>query len=72
MMTLRTILKNMPDKACQVTHADEAYNIYSVYMVKVDGKLEKRLLEGLQFVDWKKYVKKDPTVFVKPNFTYAS
>jgi len=44
--------------------------VYSVYIAEVDGGLKRNLLEGLQFIDWKKYVKKDSVVFIKPNFTF--
>ena len=46
--------------------------MYSVYIAEVDGRLNMNLLEGLQFIDWKKYVKKDSVVFIKPNFTFPS
>jgi uncharacterized protein (DUF362 family) len=43
---------------------------YSAYIAKVDGELKRNLLEGLEFINWKDYVKKDSVVFVKPNFTF--
>jgi len=44
--------------------------MYSAYITKVDGDLERNLLESLEFIEWKEYVKKDSVVFVKPNFTF--
>jgi uncharacterized protein (DUF362 family) len=32
--------------------------------------IEKDLQRGLDFIDWKQYVEKGSTVFIKPNFTY--
>ena len=49
-----------------------ADNLYSAYVTKVDGELKTNLLEGLEFINWKEYVKKDSMVFVKPNFTFPS
>lgn len=48
------------------------YNLYSAYVAKVDGGLKRSLLESLEFIDWKEYVKKDSVVFVKPNFTFPN
>jgi uncharacterized protein (DUF362 family) len=42
----------------------------SAYASKVNGKLKDKLLEGLEFIRWKEYVKKDSVTFVKPNFTF--
>jgi len=39
---------------CKLDHE----NVYSVYIAKIDGGLKINLREGLQFIDWKKYVKK--------------
>lgn len=44
--------------------------MYSAYVTKVGGDLKRNLLEGLEFINWKEYVKKDSVVFVKPNFTF--
>jgi uncharacterized protein (DUF362 family) len=44
--------------------------MYSAYIAKVDRKLKRSLLDGLEFINWKEYVKKDSVVFVKPNFTF--
>ena len=43
--------------------------MYSAYITKVDN-LKEDLLESLNFIDWRKYVKKDSVVFIKPNFTF--
>jgi len=43
---------------------------YLAYIAKVNGELRKCLLQGLEFVDWKKHVKRDSTIFIKPNFTF--
>jgi len=44
--------------------------VYSAYIAKVYGELKRNLLEGLEFINWKDYVKKDSVVFIKPNFTF--
>ena len=46
--------------------------MYSAYIAKINGELKGSLLKGLEFIDWKKYVKKDSVIFIKPNFTFPS
>lgn len=43
---------------------------YSAFVSKENGKLRMVLQEGLDFIDWKRFAKKDSTVFLKPNFTF--
>ena len=43
--------------------------MYSAYITEVDG-LKESLSNGLEFIEWKRQVKKDSTVFIKPNFTF--
>jgi len=45
-------------------------DMYSAYIAKVNRELERDLLKGLEFLNWKDSVKKDSLVFVKPNFTF--
>ena len=42
---------------------------YLAYISKIED-LKPDIKKGLEFVNWKKQVKTDSTVFVKPNFTY--
>ncbi len=42
---------------------------YSAYISHITS-LKEDLLKSLEFVEWKKQVKKGATIFVKPNFTY--
>jgi len=44
--------------------------MYSACVTEMDEKLKERLLKSLEFVNWKSQVKKDSTVFIKPNFTF--
>lgn len=44
--------------------------MYSAYISKVDTDLKDKLSEGLEFIDWKRQVKSDSIVFIKPNFTF--
>lgn len=44
-------------------------NKYLAYISKIED-LKKDIEKSLEFIKWKKEVKKDSTVFVKPNFTY--
>jgi uncharacterized protein (DUF362 family) len=44
--------------------------MYSAYISKVDNDLKDKLSEGLEFIDWKRQVKSDSVVFIKPNFTF--
>jgi uncharacterized protein (DUF362 family) len=43
---------------------------YRAYVNSVDGELNKRLSESLEFIRWRESVKKDSVVFFKPNFTF--
>lgn len=43
--------------------------MYSAYITKFDD-LQSEIKKSLDFIGWKQQVKKDSTVFVKPNFTY--
>jgi uncharacterized protein (DUF362 family) len=45
---------------------------YLAYIARVNGELKQHLWKGLEFIDWKKYVKSDSTVFLKPNFTFPT
>lgn len=49
----------------------ELFNLdeYLTYVSKIEN-LKEDIKKSLVFVKWKKQVKKDSTVFVKPNFTY--
>ena len=38
--------------------------------INAENELQNVLLDALEFIRWKDYVKSDTTVFVKPNFTY--
>ena len=42
---------------------------YSAYVSKIID-LKGDILKSLEFINWKKQVKKDSTVFIKPNFTF--
>jgi len=44
-------------------------NKFSAYVSKTID-LKEDLLKGLEFVNWRRQVKKDSTVFIKPNFTF--
>ena len=44
--------------------------MYSAYITDVDKYLKENLLKSLEFIEWKNQVKKESTVFVKPNFTF--
>jgi len=60
-------------KGAQMTHcgtvAKEKHNIL-VYLEETERDLESKLLKGLEFIGWREHVKRDSTVFVKPNFTF--
>lgn len=43
---------------------------YAAYLAKINGEIEKHILEGLEYIGWKNLVKRDSTLFVKPNFTF--
>jgi uncharacterized protein (DUF362 family) len=64
----------MSEVSCQAVKAlaekKQEVKAYAAYLVRVDKKLKSTLLEGLDFVRWKDFVKNDSTVFVKPNFTF--
>lgn len=42
---------------------------YSAYVSNINV-MKEDLLKALEFVDWKQKVRKDSTVFIKPNFTF--
>ena len=42
---------------------------YLAYVSKISN-LKDDLFRGLEFVNWKNQVKKESTVFIKPNFTF--
>ncbi len=44
-------------------------NGYSACVLKITD-LKKDIFKSLEFINWKEYVKKDSTVFIKPNFTF--
>lgn len=44
-------------------------NKYLAYVSKIVN-LREDLLKALEFIDWRRQVKKDSTVFIKPNFTF--
>ena len=44
--------------------------MYSAHIAEVDGNLKKSLIKSLEFIEWKKAIKTDSTVFIKPNFTF--
>ena len=52
------------------TLTKEKKHKYLVYVEKIERGLESELSKGLEFVGWKEHVKKDSTVFLKPNFTF--
>jgi len=43
---------------------------FLVYVEEVEHDLKSKLLNGLESVAWEEHVKRDSTVFVKPNFTF--
>lgn len=45
---------------------------YLAYVTQVDGKVENSIMDGLEFIDWKKHALTDSVVFVKPNFTFPT
>ncbi len=46
-------------------------NMASVYITKTsDESLRRRLIEGLEFINWEDKVKPGSTVFIKPNLTW--
>ena len=42
---------------------------YSAYISNINV-MKEDLLKALEFVDWRQKVRKDSTVFIKPNFTF--
>lgn len=44
--------------------------MYSACVTEVNENLKRSLIKSLEFIEWKKRVKKDSTVFIKPNFTF--
>lgn len=42
--------------------------MYSAYLTEVGEDMKEYLIKSLEFIDWKKRVKRDSTVFLKPNF----
>lgn len=44
---------------------------YSAYISKIND-LKNDIYKSLEFINWTNHVKKDSTVFVKPNFTYPT
>jgi uncharacterized protein (DUF362 family) len=44
--------------------------LYSACITKVDEDLKGNLTKSLEFINWKKQIKKDSSVFIKPNFTF--
>ncbi len=44
---------------------------YSAYLSTV-GDLESTIYESLEFINWKKQIKNDSNVFIKPNFTFPA
>jgi len=43
---------------------------YSAYIDKLSDDLKVTLRKALEFINWEKYIHKNSTVFVKPNFTF--
>ena len=43
---------------------------YLAYIDKLNGDLKASLQKALEFVNWKKYIHKNSTVFIKPNLTF--
>lgn len=44
--------------------------MYSAYATEADENLKRNLIKSLEFIDWKRQVKTDSKVFIKPNFTF--
>lgn len=44
-------------------------NEFSAYISKIED-LERDIYKSFEFINWKKYINKDSTVFIKPNFTF--
>lgn len=45
--------------------------MHSACVREMDENLKELLIETLEFIHWKKQVKSDFTVFIKPNFTFS-
>ena len=48
----------------------EVNEMYSACITEINRDLKESLIKSLEFIDWRKQVKKDSKVFIKPNFTY--
>lgn len=44
--------------------------MHSAYITNVGNEIKENLLNSLDFINWKNQIKKDSTVFIKPNFTF--
>jgi uncharacterized protein (DUF362 family) len=44
--------------------------MYSAYITEIDEDIKEKLVKSLEFIKWKEQVKRDSTVFVKPNLTF--
>lgn len=45
-------------------------HVFSAYISKVNDAPMTIIRKGLDFINWKRFVKKDSTIFIKPNLTY--
>jgi uncharacterized protein (DUF362 family) len=45
-------------------------NDYFAYISRTSNNLKNDIQKSLDFIKWKKHVKKDSTIFIKPNFTF--
>jgi len=43
---------------------------YLAYIKKIDSELKYELAKSLEFIDWKRHINNNSTVFIKPNFTF--
>lgn len=43
-----------------------------VFISKIDGELEKKILESLEWLDWERIIQQSSKVFIKPNFTFPN
>ena len=44
--------------------------MYSAHITEIDEDIKEKLIKSLEFIKWKEQVKRDSTVFVKPNLTF--
>lgn len=44
--------------------------MYSTYIIKINDLRKDDILKSLEFIEWKRQVKTNYTVFIKPNFTF--